>query len=75
MAGFVLLTLGRCLVARVVRRGLRLLALLSRLLVGVILVPPRLGAPHLLSLVGLVLHRLLCLLRRLVFLRFRPRLL
>ncbi len=52
-------------------RELRLLALLSRLLVGAILVPPRLGAPSLLRLVGLMLRCLPRLLRRLVFLRLR----
>ncbi len=53
-------------------RELRLLALLSRLLVGVVLVRPRLGAPRLLPLVGIALRRLLCLLPRLVFRRLCP---
>ncbi len=71
VAGHVLLTLGRCLAVRVAERGLRLLALLSRLLVSVVLLPPCLGALRLLSLVGIALRCLLCLLHRLVFLCFR----
>jgi hypothetical protein len=49
-----------------------LLALLSRPLVGAVLVPPRPGVPRFLALVGVALRRLLCLLRRLVSLRLRP---
>ncbi len=69
VAGFILLTLGRCLAAMVAGRELRLLALLSRLLIGGILVRPCLGALNLLPLVSLTLRRLQCLLPRLVFLR------
>ncbi len=72
VAGFVLLTLCRCLAARVARRELRPLALLSYLLVSVVLVPLCLSTPRLLPLAGIALHRLLCLLHCLVVLRLHP---